>query len=54
MLGGEGRALAGIITGAISVALGIVVVVLFVLWFGLSAIATPHTNFTFPSPTPSG
>ena len=54
VLGGEGRALAGLITGAISVAFAIVILLIFVLWFGFTALLTPNTNFAIPSPTPSG
>jgi hypothetical protein len=49
MLGGEGKALAGIITGATAAGIGLVLLVLTILWFGVSSSGLLNG---IPSPTP--
>jgi hypothetical protein len=50
MIGGGGKAMAGIVMGGISVGLGILLLLIYVLIFGLASVTSVHTGF--PSPTP--
>jgi hypothetical protein len=50
IFGGGGKAMAGIIMGAISVGLGILLLLIYVLIFGIGSVISVHTGL--PSPTP--